>query len=72
MNCPFYGRTLFVPPEYETKDPPIMLFSRFEQASDQCALTKVIHVPCEMELSGQTPDWQTCPVVNRVRGTSKP
>ena len=63
MNCPFYGRALFLS-QILNRDPPFVLF---DQAGNQCALITASHSPCRMEMEGETPDWRVCPLVYAVR-----
>jgi hypothetical protein len=62
MNCPFYGRSMFLSQVYGI--PPFVLFP---QKGNQCALVVKSHAPCRMEIEGETPDWKTCILVREIR-----
>jgi hypothetical protein len=65
MNCPFYGRALFVPGLVtQRQTPPFILF---DQHGNQCALVATSHAPCQMEVNGEVPDWKTCGLVREMR-----
>jgi len=51
-RCPFYG---FSSPSPEF--PALM-----DSAGNQCALVADSLSPCQMEKSGQTPNWEECPI----------
>lgn len=70
MNCPFYGRALYLaPPIAQSPNPPFVLF---DQGGNQCAMVMSRHAPCLMEVEGQVPDWQTCVLVRDARMECEP
>ena len=70
MNCPFYGRAIFLaPPSTQRPSPPFVLF---DQRGNQCALVTTSHAPCQMEIAGETPDWKACVLVRDVRMEPEP
>lgn len=56
-RCPFYG---FSSPSPEM---PFMM----DSSGNQCALVGDSLSPCQMEMSGQTPSWEECPI-NQKQG----
>jgi len=47
--CPFYGFNGLSGVFFESKE------------ENQCGLKTLTSTPCQMELEGDTPDWNTCP-----------
>jgi hypothetical protein len=64
VNCPFYGRALFVSQTPRGSDPPFVLF---DQHGNQCGLVVTSYAPCRMEIEHQEPDWKSCFLVRIVR-----
>ena len=56
MSWRFYGRCA----KFAAHRAPI------EQGGNECALILHSYAPCAMEVSGETPDEQTCPVIARA------
>jgi hypothetical protein len=63
MNCPFYGRHLFVPVSQIRGANPFLLLS---SQGNQCALEKDAFAPC-LFAPPEPIDWKTCPRVRDVR-----
>jgi len=53
--CPFYGFSRISAESF-----------MLDQAGNQCGLLTDEFFPCQMELAGQTPDWETCPLNSEV------
>jgi hypothetical protein len=62
MNCPFYGRYMFVPGMVKPGTLPFILL---KQKDNQCGLVIGEWAPCMYE--PDQADWQTCPRVKDVR-----
>lgn len=60
MNCPFYGHHLASG----------WRFVLLDSQGNQCALEPG-HVPCAMEIEGKTPDWKECPLVGKIRFSTR-
>jgi hypothetical protein len=67
VNCPFYGRAIFIAKD-QPKDPPFVLF---EQGGNQCGLITTAHSPCLMEMVHEPVDWKTCTLVRGARCEEK-
>ena len=63
MNCPFYGRHMYIQ-GIRGQGHPFLLV---EQKGNQCGLIVNSYSPCWMEQNGEPIDWKACPLVNDVR-----
>lgn len=61
MNCPFYGRSMFINAVW----PPRILL--IKSHGNQCALVTDAHAPCLMEINGDPIEWRECPRVKDMR-----
>jgi len=63
VNCPFYGRALYVQAQYGAQMPFIL----FPTNGNQCGLVSNRHAPCILEIEGNPVEWTDCPIVSEVR-----
>lgn len=64
MNCPFYGRHMYLSPTKEGVMPPFILL---DSQGNQCALVGDSFAPCRLEADGQPVEWSACPLMEGIR-----